>query len=186
MEALQMENYDVKEIGNISKLACRGEKEAFSAVMGLYKEEMYRIAFSYMRNEHDALEIVSETVYKAFISIKKVKNPEFLKTWVIRILINNANNLLKKKAREKKFLKWIKNERRENDVEAELDLKNAIEKLDEKSKNIIILKYYNGLTIEHIAEIIKCPVGTVKSNLSRTLKKLKITLNGEGNCYERI
>ena len=67
-----------------------GSKDSFAELIFLNKEYLYKTAFLYVKNEVDALEIYSETVYKAYISIHKLKNPNFFKTWITKILINNA------------------------------------------------------------------------------------------------
>ena len=70
--------------------------------------KLYKIAYVYMKNEEDALEVFQETVYKAFISIKNLTDEQYFSTWLTRILINTAFDQLKKKKRiipmEKEFL----------------------------------------------------------------------------------
>jgi len=75
--------------------AISGCKEAFSTLVDMNKEYLYKTAFLYMKNQEEALEVYQETVYKAYINLHKLKKPEFFKTWLTRILINNANDRLK-------------------------------------------------------------------------------------------
>ncbi len=161
------------------KKAIKGNKDSFTIIIQSRKEKLYRIAYSYVRNQEDALDIVQETVYKAFISINTLKNPEYFDTWIVRILINNSINYMKQ---NKKVLyledeKFTKAESY-NSVEY-LDLHDALNKLDDKLKTIIILKYFEDLTIREIADILGEPINTVKTNLYRTLKKLKISIGEE-------
>ena len=77
--------------------AKKGDAEAFQALIHEEKEKLYKMAYVYMQNEDDALEVFQETVYKAFKSIATLKNNDYFSTWVTRILINAAIALLKKK-----------------------------------------------------------------------------------------
>lgn len=165
--------------GELVMKAQKGDKEAFGKLIDIHKGDMYRIAFSYMRNKEEAMDIVGDAVYKGFIGIKKLKNGNYFKTWIIRILINTANSAIKKKNKERSLFGFFREAGEVKDHEMVMDLRDAIKSLDRKSKNIVILKYYNGFTLENISEILECPLGTVKSNLSRTLKKLKISLEDE-------
>jgi len=79
--------------------AMNGEEESFRCLVQQRKESIYRIAYSYVKNADDTLDIVQETVYKAFISIKKLKYPEYFNTWLTRITINCAVDFLKQKNR---------------------------------------------------------------------------------------
>ncbi|MBP1932002.1 sigma-70 family RNA polymerase sigma factor [Ammoniphilus resinae] len=133
----------------------------------------------YTRNEDDALEIVQETVYKAFISIKQLKEPAYFRTWLTRVLINCAINYIKKQERIIPFSEPIPNRvasANTTHVEDKMDLSSAIDQLEEKLKTVVILKYYHDLTIVQIAEILECPVGTVKTRLHNALKKLRVEL----------
>ena len=79
-------------------------KKQFAQHMENNKAKFYRLAFCYVKNEHDALEIISEATYKGFINLGKLENPEFFDTWMSRIIINCAYDLLKK---QKKFFRMM-------------------------------------------------------------------------------
>lgn len=163
--------------------AQNGDDEAFSLLINDCKEKLYKIAFAYLKDEEESLDIVSDTVYKAYMDINKLKNPEFFNTWITRILINNAINRLKK---NKRIILVDEYEKFDNfspmvsdiglDVPKCIDLYNAIDKLNVKSKSIIILKYFQDMTISEISKVLKIPEGTIKVYLQRSLKKLRIEL----------
>ena len=71
-------------------------KKQFAQYMENGKAKFYRLAFCYVKNEHDALEIISEATYRGFIHLNKLEKPEFFDTWMSRIIINCAYDLLKK------------------------------------------------------------------------------------------
>ena len=174
--------YDINSVLKAQK----GDDGAFVELMSLSQEELYRIAFTYMKNEQEALDIVSDTVYKAYMGIKKLNNPQFFQTWIIKILINQCINRLKVSNRITYIREYDKidiNDEYVPDIDMEIprniDLYKAIDKLDIKSKSIIILRYAQDMTIPQISEVLQIPKGTIKANIYRSLKKLKNEL-GEG------
>jgi RNA polymerase sigma-70 factor, ECF subfamily len=162
------------------KKAKKGNTKAFQKLIETEKEKLYRMAYLYVKNESDAIDIVHETIYKAYISIKKLKEPDYFSTWLVRILINTALDFKKK---NKRIIPVEELERYGNDenterlhIEERLDLVDAIAQLEEKYKPVIILRYYNDLPIKEIAKILNCPEGTVKTNLHRAIQELRTFL----------
>lgn len=176
---------------SIVKKAIKGDDTAFCQLIEERKEQSYRIAFGYVKNKEDALDIVGETVYKAFTSIKKLKHPQYFNTWFIKILINCAIDHLNK---AKKIIyidqeDTLENLKQQNNAAAyydedAIDLYAALDKLDEKHKTVVILKYFKDLTIEEIARVLEWPTGTVKTYLYRALKNLNLTLK-EGDTNDQ-
>lgn len=158
--------------------AINGDKECFIQVVAEKKEFLYRTAFMYVKNEHDALEILDQTVYKAFLSIKKLKKPEYFDTWIIRILINCAIDMIRKNKKIISLnddLENIKIDVYENHEEI-IDLYDAIDSLDADLKAIIILKYFDGFTITEIGDIMGASESRVKNMLHKALVNLRIEL----------
>jgi RNA polymerase sigma-70 factor, ECF subfamily len=162
------------------KKARRGNDKAFQDLVEAEKNKLYRMAYLYVKNENDAIDVVHETIYKAYISIKNLKEPDYFSTWLSKILINTALDFIKK---NKKVIPFEEMERYESSEELHiadtLDLADAIERLEEKYKTVIILRYYKGLQVKEIAEMLDCPEGTVKTNLHRAINKLRIDLREE-------
>lgn len=169
------------------KKAKKGDDEAFTNLIDINKVKLYKIAYIYVKNEQDALDILSDTICKAYRSINKLKDPKFFNTWLFRILINTATD---KTQNNKRIIyiddyEKIKSELIDNMCEADfnlpanIDLYRAIDTLDIKYKNIVILKYFQDMTIAQISKILNHPEGTIKVYLSRALKKLKIQLKEE-------
>ena len=140
-------------------------------------EKYYRLAYSYMRNEDDALDVVQESAYRAIRDCGKVKNKDYLSTWIYRIVVNTALDLLRKKKKE-----TLTEELPEIPVEdqyQETELRTILNQLDHKSKTIIILRYFEDLKLEDIADILGDNLKTVKARLYRSLKKLRLNLEAE-------
>lgn len=140
-------------------------------------EKYYRLAYSYMRNKDDALDVVQESAYRAIRDCGKVKNKDYLSTWIYRIVVNTALDLLRKKKKE-----TLTEELPEIPVEdqyQETELRTILNQLDHKSKTIIILRYFEDLKLEDIADILGDNLNTVKARLYRSLKKLRLNLEAE-------
>ncbi|BAQ12869.1 putative RNA polymerase sigma-70 factor, ECF family [Clostridium botulinum] len=167
---------------NTEELAIKaksGDENAFCELIKINKEVLYKTAFYYTKNEHDSLEILDDTVYKAYKSIKKLKQEKYFNTWLMRILINSCITYINKRKRLIFFSKNIditeKHESTDN-REGLLDLYKAIDTLEDKFKMIIILRYFNDLTVPQIANIMDYPIGTVKTYIHKALKQLRIEL----------
>lgn len=141
---------------------------------------LYRIAFTYMKNKDDTLDVVQNAIYKALSSVNLLKDINLIKPWVTRILINNCIDTLK---RNKKIILdddiiEITNDD-SNGVLDKLVLKNAMESLPTQLKSIIILRFFEDFKIKDISLILDINQNTVKTNLYKALKILKIKLEGE-------
>ena len=157
--------------------------ELFSDLIDICKENLYKIAFSYLKNEQNSLDAVSETIYKAYKNIDKLKNREFFNTWIIKILINSCKTVLKNN--KVIYIEEYDKTKKDNldiletdfKLSIKIDLYNAIDKLNDKFKSIIILKYLEDMSIIQISEVLNLPEGTVKVYLRRALGVLKIELD---------
>ena len=140
-------------------------------------ERYYRLAYSYMRNEDDALDVVQESAYRAIRDCRKVRNKDYLSTWIYRIVVNTALDMLRRKKKEN-----ITEELPEIPVEdqyQDLELRTVLNQLDDKSRTIILLRYFEDLKLEDIADIVGDNINTVKARLYRSLKKLRLNLEAE-------
>jgi RNA polymerase sigma-70 factor, ECF subfamily len=162
--------------------AIRGDEKAFEYLMDINKDGLYRTAFAYVKNEQDALDILQETVYKAYTSINKLMEPKYFKTWLTRILINNAISFINKSKKIEYLTDVIPNYSNCNTgnlIDEKLDILSSIEKLDDKHKTVIVLKYFQDLTITEISEVLDCPSGTIKTYLNKALTQLRFIMKEE-------
>jgi RNA polymerase sigma factor (sigma-70 family) len=142
------------------------------------KERLYRIAYLYLANESSAIEAVDEAIYQAYHNIKKLRQVEYFKTWLTRILINVCKKELRRLKREKLLAEFTEGKVEDYDG---LPLKEAIAKLPEELRIIIILRYFNDLTVVQTAEILKLPQGTVATRQRKALNLLKLELEDNYN-----
>ncbi|MGJ9458955.1 sigma-70 family RNA polymerase sigma factor [Oceanobacillus sp. CF4.6] len=130
------------------KKAMKGNKECLEELLVLHGDQLYRTAYLYVRNREDALDVVQETSYKSFLSINQLKNEKFFLTWLTKILINCSYDLLKKNKKELPLNKMVELTADKRDKREEnLDLLEAINRLNEKHKNAIILFYFQDLPL---------------------------------------
>lgn len=140
------------------------------------QEKLYRVAFSYSKDEEAALDIVQEAITKALKNIGKLKKEEYVKTWFYRILINECLQYIKKNKRIITCeLQEIENKIQWNDnitIDG-IDIYKHIQSLNEKLKTVIILRFFEDMKIEEIAKITNSNINTVKSRLYKGLEELK-------------
>lgn len=159
--------------------AIRGDQEAFLTLMNTCKIDLFRTALSFLKNDTEAVEAVQEVTYRAYKHIKKLKEPAYFKTWLMRIMINYCQDQLKKQKRvmsDEVFLQALAIQ----ESTTRLELEDAIAGLDDRSREVIMLKYFHDLKIKDIAVVMQCPEGTVKTWLNKALKALRQQLSEEG------
>ena len=141
----------------------------------------YRIAYSYVSNEHDAYDVVQEASYKAILKCNSLRKIEYVDTWICRIVINESNSLLRKKYKKELSLGDIEQEGTIGEVSniENIDLMKALEKLNSQERTLIILRFFEDYKIEDIAFIMKLNVNTVKTKLYRTISKMEKILGKE-------
>lgn len=148
-------------------------------------DKIYRLAFSYTKNQSDAEDIVNESVKRALTGIEQLRNEEYLSTWFFRIVVNTANTYLKNKSKLIYLDEITKSSLTTEDKYQNTDLYDAVMKLDSKYRIIIILKFYEDMTIERISEILNENISTVKTRLYKALKKLRLQINEEDILDEK-
>ena len=142
-------------------------------------DRYYRLAYSYVKNEADAADIVQNGAYKAIRGSKSLRNAEFAGTWIYRIMLNEIFRFCKKKGPMVVSLEEIPVEQGREDIYEDIDLKEALDSLNEEDKAVIQLRFFEDKSLNEIAEILDENLSTVKSRLYRGLRKLKLRLAEE-------
>lgn len=160
----------------------KSREELFYETLCSYKEQLYRIAYSYLKNEQDALEAIQETTCRAYMSLGKLKDHSYFKTWVIRILINYCIDEQKRKHKNGAVPENMDIAMGSFD-DKKLQVEEYVQRLEPKFRQIIVLKYFEDMKINEIAAVMKKPEGTIKTWLTKALKRLKDLMSeeGEGN-----
>ena len=145
-------------------------------------ESMYRLAYSYVRNEDDAMDIVQESAYKAIKNASSISQPNYLKTWLWRIVINTSIDFIR--ARQNEFSCEEIPESAVEDQYTDFDTMEALNILDERERAVIILRFFEDRKIQEVADILNLNPNTIKSILYRSLNKLKVKLSEGDLSYE--
>lgn len=152
-------------------MAGNNDKAWFSDYIRQMKQTMFRVAYVILGNVTDCEDATSSALLTAYEKLPQLRNRELFKAWFIRILKNECYLLLKRRKRtvhlnEEMSLGYEMNA-------ADLDLRNAIMKLNKDYRLAIVLYYVEGYSIKEIAQIFDIPDGTVKSRLCRARTQLK-------------
>lgn len=161
--------------------AINGDDAAFTELMDRHKIQMYKMAYSYLRNEDDAVEALQEVTFRAYRALKKIKNPDFFSTWLIRILLNHCMDVQKSKKRMVVDVGKIEQTVVYQNHES-IEIEQALKEMETKQRELLELKYFHELKITEIAELWQCPEGTVKTRLYKALKILKCKLEAKGDA----
>lgn len=142
-------------------------------------EKYYRLAFSYVHNEADALDIVQEGAYKAIFKCDSLKEESFAGTWIYRVMLNEIFLFCRKKqtyAAENFDALNAVEEDFAFQKEKDLLLQEAFENLPPKEKAVIELRYFEDMKLEEISAVLDENLSTVKSRLYRALEKMKLSM----------
>ncbi len=163
--------------------AKKGDNKAFSELIIGLENDLYKIAKIRLNDENNIEDAVQETILDAFKHIRKLRNNKFFKTWIIRILINNCNQIYRKNSKENFVDESILenkyfSEDNTKEIDSKLDFFILLEGLNYNEKIAISLYYLYDFSNKEIAKILRIPVSTVKNRISRARKKIKDRMEG--------
>lgn len=161
------------------KKAKHGDAQAFVNLCEDYQMVLYNSAYKILLNNEDVADCLQETEIRAWQKISNIKNEKAFNTWIFRIMINSAKDILRKRVEVVEFEEKYSRNNEYNYVLP--DLEQELGKLAEKYKIPIVLHYYAGFSIKEIAEQLKLSTNTVKTRLSRGRLQLKIMLEEQSN-----
>jgi len=159
----------------------------FALRMETLKSRLFRTAMLYVGSEGAALEAVDEAIYRGFLALKKLRRPEFLETWVTRILLNECKKELRRNRRQRPMDAASLDALADGPDEAAaasfdaLPLREALLRLPPELKDVIILRYFSGFTLTQTAQSLDLPQGTVVTRQRRALRLLRLELAEEEN-----
>ena len=155
------------------------KKKKLEAYLIANRDKLYKIAFIYLKNREDALDIIQDSIIKSYLCIDKLKNIEALEKWFVRILINTSIDFIRKNSKvtylENEDVEIILNKRIKEDVKFE----EIIESLDLELKGVISLKYFYGYKVSEISEILEISESQVKNKLQKGLNLLRKEIKKE-------
>jgi len=186
----------IDEVQSLVSRAIEGDFDAFDQIMLLYRERLYGVIYNMTFNHEDAADLTQESFVKAFRSLSKFKRKSSFFTWLYRIGVNLTLTYLKRKKARKFFsFDQLSDHKKSKEVLAEFSssekssikttllnelhekLNEALSKLSDKHRTIVVLFEIDGLSHKEIASIMKCTEGTVRSRLHYAKLQLQSLLS---------
>lgn len=169
---IQMEAINDAELVNEFK---KGNKSAFKQLFQKHKDKVYRTCCFMLNNKEDAEDISQEAFVKAYQNINMLINEEKYEYWLVSIARNLCLDFLRRK-KKVQFTALVNEENKEIEIEdkkalkafnlsGENSMQELIKEMPEKFREVLLLKYINDYSYDKIAEVLSCPVGTVRSRL---------------------
>lgn len=169
----------------------KGDRDAFNELVEQYQSQIINIAYGMLSDREDAYDAAQETFVKIYRNIGGFKGKSSLSTWIYRIVANVCNDILRK--RQKRVVEFSISGAVSDDDDREMDItddaptpeewlelseeqravRKAISELGAEHREIITLSDIEQLSYDEISEILRCPIGTVKSRINRARNALK-------------
>lgn len=181
----------------------KGNRDAFNILVQTYQNKVFNMAYSMLSNYDDANDAAQEVFLKVYRNINKFEGKSSLSTWVYRICVNVCNDMLRKRTRSVPVISLFSAGKNDTDeekpleikddtptpeekmemTETQLEVRRALDELSNEFKTVITLYDLEGLSYDEISEVLKCPVGTIKSRLNRARKALKKNLSKKRELF---
>ena len=170
------------EDADLIRQAARGKVEAFNLLVSRWEKRVYNYLLRITGNREDALDLTQDVFLKAYQNLRKLDDPARFAPWLYRIAHNEAYSMFRKRKPETDVDEL---EPMGTDtgilvggssvfpIELGLAVASALERLSPEQREAVVLKIYQGFKFEEMAEILSCPVSTVKSRLYAALELLK-------------
>ena len=173
---------EAREAGRDVIDACRrGETDAFAALFDLHRDRVYSIALRFSGDPSVALDITQETFLKLLSKIGEFRGEATFESWLYRLVVNGCLDYRRAGRRWSPVLDgWLGALRASGE-----SVQNVVAKLPPELRIVVILRYTEQLSYDEIAEILRCPQGTVASRLNRAHKLLERRLAGLRNAWGR-
>jgi RNA polymerase sigma factor (sigma-70 family) len=163
-------------------------EEAFRALVERYEERIFRLLARFARDRAEAEDLTQEVFVKLFRKLHTFQQDSAFYTWLYRIAINTATDWLSRQRRRRLHLvdEWESIERGGRNeagsdeplLEAELRqvTRQVLETLPDKYRTILVLREYEDLSYQQMAEVLRCSIGTVESRLFRARQRFRVAL----------
>ncbi len=168
---------------DLIRKACRGDVEAYNLLISRWEKRVYNYLLRIAGDREEALDLSQDVFLKAYQNLRKLDDPARFAPWLFRIAHNEAFSAFRKRRpdREVPPAEFTGDEMSTArtpvfPIELSIAVTTALSKLPEEQREAVILKIYQGFKFEEMAEILSCPVSTVKSRLYAALDVLKTQL----------
>jgi RNA polymerase sigma-70 factor (ECF subfamily) len=173
------------EDADLIRQAARGSVEAYNLLVSRWEKRVYNYLLRITGHREDALDLTQDVFLKAYQNLRKLEDPQRFAPWLYRIAHNEAYSMFRKR-RPEPDVDELEPEGTETGitvggtsvfpVELSLAVAGALDRLSPEQREAVVLKIYQGFKFDEMAEILECPVSTIKSRLYTALELLKIEL----------
>lgn len=145
------------------------DKDEFCKLIRKNENSMYHLAFSVVKNDADASDVISESILRAYKNYGFLKNSASFKTWILRIVHNTAVELIRKNSKiiTADYVAEASDSGIEDEIINKHSLRTAVNSLKQPYRTVVILYYFETLSAAEISRITETNVATVKKQLSR-------------------
>jgi RNA polymerase sigma-70 factor (ECF subfamily) len=173
------------EDADLIRQATRGNVESFNLLVSRWEKRVYNYLLRITANREDALDLTQDAFLKAYQNLRKLDDPGRFAPWLYRIAHNEAYSMFRKRrpetngdglAPEATETKITVGGSSVFPIELSLAVASALDRLSTDQREAVVLKVYQGFKFEEMAEILSCPVSTIKSRLYTALELLKLEL----------
>jgi RNA polymerase sigma-70 factor (ECF subfamily) len=165
------------EDADLIRKARQGDVEAFNLLISRWEKRVFNYLLRILRNREDALDLSQDVFLKAYQNLRKLDDPERFAAWLFRIAHNEAYSLFRKRKPEAETEAITVSGAPVFPLELSIAVSSALGRLTADQREAVVLKIYQGFKFEEMAEILSCPVSTVKSRLYTALELLKADLS---------
>ena len=181
---------DAAGLDSMVARARAGDRDAFDGLVRRFRNEVFALAYHFVRNREEAWDISQEVFIKAYRSLKRFRGDAGFKTWLMRITANHCKDQFKK--RRLATVRYDGQVGREpaspsatpdralEAAELGRAIETAVDALPPKQRMAFVLREYQGLAYQEMAEVMKCNIGTVMSRLHHARRRLQNTLTMMG------
>jgi RNA polymerase sigma-70 factor (ECF subfamily) len=185
-DLLSMKRGGSLNVSRLVKQAQKGNKEALLQLILADQDAYYRLAYSYMKNEHDAMDAMEDMIVTVYEKLGQLQKGEAFYSWSKTILVNRCKTLLRKKEQllllehdREPVLASLTDDNPFRHTESEMDMQVLLSHLNARQREAIELRFVHDLAYQTIADMTGAPVGTIKSRISKGMLKLKAMIGGD-------
>lgn len=173
-------------VSRLVRQAKKGNMDALLQLIMADQDAYYRLAYSYMGNEHEAMDAMEDMIVTLYEKIGQLRNGEAFYSWSKTILVNRCKALLRKKGKDQVLEEELEatasaltEANPYRSMESEMDMQTLLAHLNVKQREAIELRYVHDVPYQTIADMTGVPLGTIKSRISLGIQKLKDIIGGE-------
>lgn len=155
--------------------ARRGDVDGYNFLISRWEKRVFNYLLRMVGNREDALDLTQDVFLKAYQNLKKLEDPARFPAWLFRIAHNEAYSMFRKGRPETEELP-LNHAAQVFPIELSLAVTSALGRLSAEQREAVVLKIYQGFKFEEMAEILSCPVSTVKSRVYTALDVMKAEL----------